>query len=1279
MKKLLKHIFIFLLFTQCSPFGGWVDLYAQIYPVQLTPIFNTPYSVKISDYATSMDTKMQLLINPNDVSISQRQVRLKLYIQGNGFNIRSSDYMTGLRPIFINGGELQTINNTDIPALFRLENLEGITALQYANGLPEGMYSFCFEMYDYLTNQKISQKSCASLYLILNDPPLLNTPQKNVQIAATDFPNILFTWTPRQMNATNISYKFELKQLIDPTLDPQFAFQMSPVLYEETLFSTAVLYNLSMPILTPGMRYAWRVRAISTTGLSENSVFKNDGYSEIYSFKYTASCVAPTFLLSEAQNTKSVKITWEGVPEHTRYQVQYKKQDVRNAQWFSSNSLNTQSLLTNLEPGVTYQFRVGSSCDPAADGVQSYTYSGISTFTTPTETKGVPAYNCGIVPKIDIQNQKPLTNLIQSETFTAGDFPVTILELKGENSPYSGRGYIVVPYLGDTKIAVEFNSIVINTDYQLISGIVETSYNPDWKNVGDVEDFTGEGQGGQIEETVPFIIKDIVINANGDILVNGIDGQQVTIPGGKDTVITDSGGIAADGTIIPPKVYNVDKEGNGSNEGDSFAKGGKSTPENTDGVDKNGQATAFTAKGITIAFSNNEDPNKGAKSKYAFDVMPEGASTALKKLYKQVDNVALPYKAVLNGYSDTMLAKVSVTDASIKLDSIVFKNQNGAKIQAVRNDNVFVLTVKGNLSYAEDQILATIKQGDKWKVIGSFMLVHISPKEVNLVLVPLNKSTQIPSNAENDLNNIYSKVGIKLNISRSEKIDYTDVDKKIEVGDSDFFEAYTNEQQKINDLIKKSQNYKENAYYLVYSDLPSNKLNIQGFMPLKGQFGYVFNTGDAAIAGHELGHGIFGLEHPFTNKSDERKTKFLMDYNNGREIWHNDWKQINDPKFKLYLFQKDSQGEYETDGHYSTVYLVSLMLGMSPDKALELAKATEAPDTTIHSAMNFELNDTWGHPGGPQQEIHSLSGGFHGIEEFFTAIKFLYAPIGDIKTQGELLHRFGDTYAHTRIGNLKPKDIKENLNLAEADDATIKKYIDSWKKIKSETTLGSQVQPWIKFFNYYLQRDGLEFLNSEFKQKEIFKGRTLKEALKDLYLTNDSSSFIMYGEEGYTGDHFQSDGGYPDQIFLRPDWYHIYVQNLSWLIASKYKLNNLLLNLSVFDKMINFIIRNKCSMKGIIDYEIAKLRNEKVVYVPIYYANGKILAAVDEALSDYETRAVNVVAYTVKYLGEQGIPPSRIKVTRTDRVVVKQFSSSSGAVSLPSSSTTIEAFVITIN
>ncbi|MDW8850023.1 fibronectin type III domain-containing protein [Flavobacterium sp. MMLR14_040] len=1234
MKNLFNNIYLFVLFLFVSVTG-----YAQLYPVQLTPVFNSPYSVKISDYATSMDTKMQLMINPTDISISQRQVRLKLYIQGNGLNIQSSDFIQGQRPIFINGGELQTLTNTDISALFRLENLQGISPAQYANPLPEGMYNFCFEMYDFVTNQKISQKSCASLYLILNDPPLLNTPQKNEQIASTEFPNILFTWTPRQINATNISYKFELKQLIDPSLDPQIGFQMSPILYEETLFGTALLYNLSMPILTPGLRYAWRVRAISTTGLSENAVFKNDGYSEIYSFKYTASCAAPTFLLSESQSSKSVKITWEGIPEHTRYQVQYKKQDVRNAQWFSTYSLNKQTLITNLEPGVTYQFRVGSSCDPVSEGVQSFTYSGINTFTTPTETSGVPAYNCGIVPQINIQNQKPLTNLIQSETFKAGDFPVTILELQGENSPYSGKGYIIVPYLADTKIAVEFDNIVVNTDYQLISGVVQTSYNPDWKNITDVEDFTGEGQGGQIEETVPFIIKDIVINANGDILVNGIDGQQVTIPGGKDTVITDSGGKDAEGNDILPKVYNVDSSGNGSNQGTEFAQGGKPTPENTDGVDKSGQATAFTAKGISIVFSGND-------SKYAFDVMPEKAPLAVQNLYKKVGDIVLPYKAVLNGDTDIMMATVTVTDANIKLDSIVFKNQNGAKIDFKRNDKVFELTVKGSFSYAEEQILATIKQGDKWKVIGAFMLVHISPKEVNLVLVPLNDNSQIPATAENELSTIYNKIGVKLNISRSSKIDYSDADSKIEIGDSDFLETYTNEQLTINNVIKKQDNYNTNTYYLIYSDLPATKSTIQGFMALKGQFGYVFDNDGTAIAAHELGHGAFGLEHPFSNKSDERKTDFLMDYDNGSKLWHNDWKQINDPKFKLYAFQGDNEGEYETDGHYSTVYLVSLLLGMDPKVAIKLAEASEDPDTDINnSTYQFIVDDTWKNPS-DQVNIHSLTGGFHSIEEMLTAVDFMTTDVKKIKDLGEKLHRFGDTYAHTKLSSVNPSEL-DDIELGDISDPNSKevsKVISEWKNISGKPIV-DKIEPWVRYINKCVKVYGNSFFYNSALQKRLIANEknnpiSYPQLLKYLYEKNitPEGKFKMYGDRNIlfmTTEHGSTDGLWPDKIFVRPEWYLSYVKNLTILIKLKFGLPYNV-NFKIFNQMTDFVVKNKKSMKGVIDFEIARYYDKNYVKIPIYKTSIKhgaayVLFDEEDLLEEAKTAKDMAILYAKTY------------------------------------------------
>ncbi|URM35543.1 fibronectin type III domain-containing protein [Flavobacterium anhuiense] len=501
MKKIIKISIAFLLFIVSN-----FNCNAQLYPVQLTPIFKSPYSIKISDYAASMDTKMQLLINPTDLSINNRQVRLKLYIQGNGFNIQTSDYMQGQKLIYINGGELQTLTNTDIASLFRLENLQGITASQYVSGLPEGAYSFCFEMYDFVTNQKISQKSCASLYLILNDPPLLNTPQKNEQIAESDFPNIMFTWTPRQINATNVSYKFELKQLLDSSLNPQIAFQMAPVLYEETLFGTALLYNLSMPVLTPGMRYAWRVRAVSTTGLSENAIFKNDGYSEIYSFKYTQRCNAPTFALSEIVSPSTVKITWQGTPDHTKYQVQYRKKAItetnkrgktteKTFEWFSSYSLNNQVLLTNLEPETEYEFRVGSSCTTEAEGIQSFTYSNTNKFAMPKKENAIAGYNCGIKPNVNISNKKPITNLLPNEIFIAGDFPVRITELSGVDGLYSGKGVIDVPYLENLKLSVKFDKILINTNYQLISGVVETAYDPTWNNVLHVKELATDFKG----------------------------------------------------------------------------------------------------------------------------------------------------------------------------------------------------------------------------------------------------------------------------------------------------------------------------------------------------------------------------------------------------------------------------------------------------------------------------------------------------------------------------------------------------------------------------------------------------------------------------------------------------------------------------------------------------------------------------------------------------------------------------------------------------------------
>ena len=96
-------------------------------------------------------------------------------------------------------------------------------------------------------------------------------------------------------------------------------------MYSETTRATTFLYNNTKPALLPDKTYAWRVRAISTNGISENSVFRNNGYSEIYNFRTTQNCDAPKFPLSEAISKSTVKINWQGNIEHNKYHVQYRK------------------------------------------------------------------------------------------------------------------------------------------------------------------------------------------------------------------------------------------------------------------------------------------------------------------------------------------------------------------------------------------------------------------------------------------------------------------------------------------------------------------------------------------------------------------------------------------------------------------------------------------------------------------------------------------------------------------------------------------------------------------------------------------------------------------------------------------------------------------------------------------------------------------------------------------------------------------------------------------
>ena len=508
-----------------------------------------------------------------------------------------------------------------------------------------------------------------------------------------------------------------------------------------------------------------------------------------------------------------------------------------------------------------------------------------------------------IYPKYDIANKNPLQTMLgANEVFTAGDFPVTVISAQGSNGIYSGTGYIVVPYLADTKVKVSFNNIKLNTDKKLIEGAIETTYDPNETAVSYASAGLGEtfGDAGVKEVTIDFPIGGITYSATpppGKITITGSDGgggtgSTVDYPGGKDYTFTDSNG----------NIWTVDENGTVT-QGGKVAEGGASTTANTDGVDSSGSANAITAQGIKVEFENKTGTSG---SKYAFDK----PTKALTSDYKEINGKFIPFKAVENQKTEPFIAKVTITDTTVKADSLIFKTSKGVAIDSKKVGDDFELTLKGTFSYAKEEVQAVIKQGDKYKIAGVFYLVHISPKTIKLNLVPTSSVIDL-ENKKQEIKDIYSKVAIDVDISVKPSFDISQylVGGKLptedELGD---LSTYSDAQNSIISKYKPENNVGL-EYYIFVTDKPSST-GQDGYMRLNGQFGFVFDQSARTIA-HELGHGALKLEHPFKQFSTVTKgsTIGLLDYANGTDFIYTDWKLINDPAFKLYSFQGQSSGE----------------------------------------------------------------------------------------------------------------------------------------------------------------------------------------------------------------------------------------------------------------------------------------------------------------------------------------------------------------------------------
>ena len=886
--------YILLLLTLLS-----FTLQAQQYPVDVQVFVTPPYPQSLRGYADTFEQKIQAHFLLKDLSTGGRPFALRFSLENFQGQViaQTPDYIT---PYLVNlsPGVRRTLTNIDFKTLLRYENLYGINEATYNGLLPEGTYFIGLSLYDVATGRPVSNKGRAMIQVRRYSPPVLTMPQKGEVLTKKNaFQNILFQWMPRDI-APFMQYEFTLKEVWDLALVPEEAFMSGRLVYQTKTNAPALQYTNMMPILLENKRYVWQVRALTNnpTNPNEQSYFRNNGNSETFYFDLVSNCEAPRMLTAMTEST-SAQLRWSAqamMPnQEYPYKVMYRE---KGKSWKSQKVSMPYAKVIGLKRGRTYIYKVGVACglnaanSTSVFGEDSYVYSTEQEFTTTEQIDEKSQVQCGVKPEIRIKNTEPLQdNLYPNTTFRAGDFPVTVLNATGSNGVYSGEGYVKVPYLQDTKIKVVFNGIKLNTERQLIDGKLVTTYDETERNVQFIQEGIGEvfGDKGKKDQKMPFEIgneNDIQVDSiTGRITITGkVDPKtgiapKVTLPKGRDYVITDSQG----------KVYQLDESGKVT------AKGTR---------EQGTQLAQQAGKGDS---KNPPISNKHFKVEWLFNDELANDTTG-----------EIPYKALVKGKTSSFELRIQPADTT-KYD-FFFHTENGVKVEAEsKGKGLYKITRKGAFDFAQEELWVVAKEkkdkkGKKEELIGKCILVHLSPKEVNVALVP-TQSGQNLQEAIAQVQQIYEKVGVTLHITTEKPFDISDQLKngtlptENEFGD---LSTYSPEQNAVIAKFATNRKPKDNTYYIF---LVNDGTGDHGYMRLGGQYGFVYSTNARTIA-HELGHGIFKLEHPFKGKNaDKGKTTALMDYNEGQDFFYRDWKQINDPKVKLYAFQKQSEGEY----HYS--------------------------------------------------------------------------------------------------------------------------------------------------------------------------------------------------------------------------------------------------------------------------------------------------------------------------------------------------------------------------
>ena len=311
-----------------------------------------------------------------------------------------------------------------------------------------------------------------------------------------------------------------------------------------------------------------------------------------------------------------------------------------------------------------------------------------------------------------------------------------------------------------------------------------------------------------------------------------------------------------------------------------------------------------------------------AQGRYAFDDGTESwyqRSVKLDEYYKPFakDYIA-PWKLIPTGEQDVVTARYE-GKKTIDLSRVRFATSpDSPALPAELHQESKTWTLKLPATEAQSSYdVYAIYEGE---VLGKLRVVSYPKQRHKLTLVPVNDAQLDKAQIERELNSIYNSVGVHFDVEVDARMrgNYSwdrDGDGKLSVVGKSFFGRVREVKESAEmEYLKKAYTQLagtlDGAYLFITEGaqgLDDKPQSLLGEMPRRSRFGYIFsgnspNEGASALShtiAHELGHGLFTLQHTFDDEyggtKSQGQTRNLMDYATGKELAAFQWNVLANP------------------------------------------------------------------------------------------------------------------------------------------------------------------------------------------------------------------------------------------------------------------------------------------------------------------------------------------------------------------------------------------------